>query len=107
MNSEPPLLIFQRSLNQWFLKAAEIGAHSQGAGGEDHRPSPQVAFSLGWSHQRPCFWKDRWWWHEDQKMYRILQRLDVRCGTLVCPGGSPYCWYEISRSTTALAVLLL
>ena len=26
MNSEPPLLIFQRSLNQWFLKAAEIGA---------------------------------------------------------------------------------
>lgn len=27
----------------------------------------------------------------------LLQRYGVRCGTLVCPGGSPYCWYEIIK----------
>lgn len=31
----------------------------------------------------------------------------VRCGTLACPGGYPYCWCEIFKVQSLAAVLLL
>ena len=37
------------------------------AGGLAKGRPTQVAFSLGRSRQRPCFWEGRWRWHKDRK----------------------------------------
>ena len=37
----------------------------------------------------------------------LRRRYGVRCGTLVCSGGSPYCWYEITKEHSLVAVFLI
>ena len=41
------------------------------------------------------------------KVCRTLQRHGVRCGTLVCPSGSPYCWYEIVKEHNRFGCTLI
>lgn len=60
------------------------------------RPT-QVAFSLGRSRQRPISGRAAGGVTRIVKVCRTLQRHGVRCGTLVCSGGSPYCWCEIVK----------
>lgn len=42
----------------------------------------------------------------EQRMLRSLLRrcLGVGCGTLICSGGSPYCWHEIFNVHSLMAV---